>query len=244
MAIIPARNLRPRMNNYRRARGAWPGMGGCNPGETKDLPGGGQQMCNDDGLTWSSYTAPAAAAALPPVVYNAPSVPTYANCDPTDVACVQRNQAAGTGYSQAVGVQQADADFEQCMLNGNGNAVCRARWPVGYSGDVPFNNLSPAQQVGTMATPAAVQTAALAQQVSAAATEQAALIKAQAVANAAGPQPQITAGAPSGASLPFVTPGLVQSANSGTASTGLSLSSVPSWLWWAGAVAAGLYAMR
>jgi hypothetical protein len=78
-------------------------------------------------------------------------VPTL--CDPMDVACVEKNAAASVAYQQQQQEQSAGSFRDQCLANGTDPAVCDARWPSGYAGDVPFLNLTPQQQADQMATP-------------------------------------------------------------------------------------------
>ncbi len=74
-------------------------------------------------------------------------------CDPMDVACVQRNVAASVANQQYIGEQRAADNYDQCVANGVDPGTCRARWPVGYSGEIPYLNLTPEQQRDQMESP-------------------------------------------------------------------------------------------
>lgn len=159
---------------------------GCNPGETKNNPGGGQSICNDDGSTWSPYTAPVVTPPQYEAVPATPVQPVNEACQPWDSACVARNTEAQTGYQVAEGEALEPTYYNQCLANGTDQATCAARWPAGYSGNVPFTNLTPAQQTGAMQTPAQAAAAIAASNAAAAAN----LVTAQAAALAQQQQAQ------------------------------------------------------
>ncbi len=107
-----------------------------------------------DGLySWNGRDWSPVGASATPVVYNAPAAPTLMPVGAwPDAAVVLRNQDLEASYQQAIGVQQADTDYERCIANGTDAGTCRARWPVEYSGEVPYLNLTPTQQAGAMMT--------------------------------------------------------------------------------------------
>jgi hypothetical protein len=179
----------------------------------------------------------------PPAPYTPPSQPVNKVCQPWDTACVEGNVTQQVAYQQAVGQAQAVSNLDQCLANGTTPAVCNARWPAGYSGEVPFTNLTPAQQAGAMQTPA--QAAAATQTIF---NQQAAdLLKIGAAAPGglpvAAPIPQtgspITStsgsGVPAGSAAEG-SPTFTSTLQTGT-SSGFSLSSIP---WWGWAAAAGV----
>ena len=215
---------------------------GCNPGETRDLAGGGQEVCGGDGASWSPYTAPPPTPVAPPVVYVAPPAPVYHQCDPRDPACVLGNQETGVAYQQSIGVQQADTDYERCIANGTDAGTCRARWPVGYSGEVPANTLSPTQVSYAMLTPdqaSATYSAANAAQLAQLRLDlQKAGQSPAAIAQATGGSSSGGSGSGVTQSAPVLSP-VLQTSTGG----GFSLSSIPWWAW-AGVAAVGLLAVR
>lgn len=75
------------------------------------------------------------------------------DCDSRDIACVQRNVAASVAYQTQNLDQQAASNFDRCIANGTDSGTCSARWPSGYGGETPFNNLSPDAQRWSMETP-------------------------------------------------------------------------------------------
>jgi hypothetical protein len=186
---------------YRRGPGI-SGLG-CNPGETKDNGDGTQSICGSDGSSWSTYSGAAGTTgnvpnpsdAAPPAQYVAPPPASFQQCQPWDTSCVQGDVAGSVGFQQAEGVAAADQDYGTCMANGNGDAVCRARWPVGYSGDVPFNNLTPDEQAGAMQTPAQASAQYLSNAAATDAQVRAELLKAgqtpAAITQALGPVPNL-----------------------------------------------------
>ena len=95
------------------------------------------------------------------MTFNPPDQPTNEACQPWDTPCVERNVSQQLGYQVQVGEASANQDYAQCLANGTDAGTCRARWPVGYSGNVPILNLTPEQAAGAMMTPAQ-QEAALA----------------------------------------------------------------------------------
>ncbi len=77
----------------------------------------------------------------------------FGACDPMDVACVEAQEALSAARQQQQQEQSASSNRDQCIANGTDPAVCDARWPSGYAGNVPFLNLTPDQQAAQMATP-------------------------------------------------------------------------------------------
>lgn len=137
--IIPARRLAPRAFNYRLVRRR--GLGDNVPGQVS--PDGNFAW---DGRVWQPVNAAPAAPTFTPVVQ-----PTNEVCQPWDTPCVMRNVARQTGYQIAEGQNSASQLYGNCLAGGTDAATCRARWPVGYAGDVPFMNLPRDQQVAEAA---------------------------------------------------------------------------------------------
>lgn len=75
-------------------------------------------------------------------VYAPAAIPA---CSPLDIACVAQASAIQTQNEIDYGVKQADYNRQVCLADGNPADVCMARWPVGYSGNVPATNLTPQQ---------------------------------------------------------------------------------------------------
>jgi hypothetical protein len=239
MALILRRAVRPRMQNYQRRRGlGLPPLRTCRgfgavyvPGQT--TPNQVGDTSPDGSSVWDGSHWVSSTPAIPAPVFAPPVQPVNKVCQPWDSACVEGNVAQQVGYQVQVGQAQADYDFQQCLANGTDAGTCRARWPVGYSGDVPILNLTPAQAAGAMQTPAQ---AAAALQASDAAAAASLLNMAKKVPGGLPPAKA------SGGSLPVVTTDVL-TGGTGTQGSGFSLSSIP-WWGWAGAAAVGLYAMR
>jgi hypothetical protein len=224
MPIIAARNLSPRMMNYRRARGRRRGLGTCTAADPSGCAGPySTPMYNYD----YQLNQQSSGGVNETPVWNPPPayVPDPNSCmigsgpnASVDSACVARQGALSSANQNAILAAQASYNLQQCLNNGNTPAYCA----VAYPGAVASGNVSgaappPPPPVAPVSVPAVIPRA-----------------------------PAVAAGAAAGgglapsASLPVVTPDVL--AANGSTSTGFSLSSLPWWVW-AGGAAFGLYAM-
>ena len=132
---------------------------GCNPGETRDVAGGGQMICGDDGKSWSPYTAPPPPPVVsgtpvynPPTGYTPGGGPSEPNCTISaggltwvDNACVAAQSQRSDANQEAIAAAQSASELQQCLDNAALNAgkpggdpsVCYSRYPgVTPSGNV------------------------------------------------------------------------------------------------------------
>ena len=238
MAIIPIRSVRPRMANYRRRRG----LGACTAADPSGCTGPYSNPIFN--LAYQQQLASSGQGPVSAAVSN-PAQPINKVCQPWDTACVEANVQQQVGYQQAVGQVEAENDYDSCISNNTDAATCRARWPVGYSGEVPANNLTAAQLQGAMQSPTQAGSAylSIAQGQDAALK---ALVKQQ--------PGVVVAATPTGIPGPPVA-SLDLTGGAGTApggtsdgsttaatSTGFSFSALPWWAW-AGGAAALLFVM-
>lgn len=118
------------------------GLGSCSPGFVPNDSGG----CSLSQVLYNQIQPSAPTFNTPPAF-----VPTM--CDPRDSSCVVGNVGSSVAYIQSNLMAQSDYNYQVCLEQLD-SGTCRARWPVGYAGEVPYTNLSPAMQQANMATPA------------------------------------------------------------------------------------------
>jgi hypothetical protein len=78
------------------------------------------------------------------------AAPVYENCDPSDSACVARNQVLNAAYNLAI-EQAANAEhLAQCLSLGYPAATCHAQFDPGGTSDATANAGQPVQGYSTL----------------------------------------------------------------------------------------------
>jgi len=195
--------------------------------------------------------------------YNPPPAPTMQDCGiPPDPACVLANNAAEVAYQQAIGDAQASNDRDICIANANQSDEpwrsqmidqCNQRWPQGYSGEVPIENLTPPQAANAMLTPTQEATQYDVAQAAQAAQLRAELAKANQTFIPPSALPNVFVSKDPAAPPPVVNPPKppvtptpsgpnAPAPASAGGSMGFDLSSIPTWAWLAAAAGVAYFA--